>query len=115
MFLSYVALGGSILVGLGGQLLIKAGVMRARDASLIAWNPFVAGGLGAYLVAAFLYIYALRSIPLSVAFPSVSISYFGVALASHWLWREPFGVAQVIGLALISVGILVMTQSQGVV
>jgi len=54
---------------------------------------------------------ALRKIPVSVAFPSVSLSYVVVAVAGHFLWNEPFGFTQIAGLALICGGVLVLSQA----
>ena len=55
-------------------------------------------GLALYGSAAFLYIIALRKIPVSVAFPSVSLSYAIVAVLGHFLFGEPFGIKQIGGI-----------------
>jgi len=104
----YLALAAAILFGVGGQLLLKAGTVGAagfvdqlfRVPSLI--------GLTLYGLAAFLYMAALQAIPVSVAFPSVSISYALVVLAGHFLFGEPFGWPQAAGVALISLGIAIL-------
>jgi len=102
-----VALFISIAIGVGGQLLLKAGAPRPL---LDGWvpNPYLAAGLVAYAMSAGFYIYALRTLPVSVAFPTVSISYVAVAYLAHVLWGEAWGAAQLVGLALICAGIFVL-------
>jgi small multidrug resistance pump len=109
--LYYAALAGSIVLGVGAQILLKTGADRAGTAWLAQFlSPFTVGGLVLYAVAFVFYIVALRRIPLSLAFPAVSVSYFVVALAAHYLWGEPFGWAQFAGLVLIGAGIAMLHQ-----
>ena len=68
-------------------------------------------GLALYGSAAFLYIFALRKIPVSVAFPSVSLSYAIVAVLGHFLFGEPFGIKQIGGIALIMGGVVLINQA----
>ena len=105
----YVALGIAILFGLGGQLLLKAGA-GAPDLVSQMLRPSTLCGLALYGFSAFLYIIALRKIPVSVAFPSVSLSYALVAILGHFLFGEPFGVKQIGGIALIVGGVGLINQ-----
>lgn len=106
----YLALVTSISIGIAGQITLKHGAMNNTHASLITLfsSRFVLAGLVAYGMSAILYIYSLKSIPVSAAFSSVSISYFFVALTAHYLWGEPFGIQQIIALLLISTGVYLM-------
>jgi small multidrug resistance pump len=109
MTIYYVVLGISILAGIGGQMLLKA----AGDAPTLVeqiLRPSTIIGLAFYGSAAFLYMFALRKIPLSVAFPSVSLSYAIVAVLGHFLFGEPFGVKQIGGIALILGGVMLINQ-----
>ena len=94
-----------------GQLSLKEGVTRSptliSNVSLLL-NPFIIAALAAYLVGALFYMYAIKQIPLSVAFPSVSVSYVVIAFFAHWIWGEPFGRAHLLALALISGGIFIL-------
>jgi len=47
-------------------------------------------------------------LPLSVAFPSVALSYVAVAFASHLLWHEPLGWPRVSGIVLIVAGVVLL-------
>ncbi|TAJ30489.1 MAG: multidrug transporter [Reyranella sp.] len=106
----YVMLGIGILAGIGGQVLLKTGA-DAPDFFSQLMRPSTIAGLALYGSAAFLYIIALRKIPVSVAFPSVSLSYAIVAVLGHFLFGEPFGIKQIGGLALIVGGVVLINQS----
>ena len=110
MTIYYVALGIGILAGIGGQILLKAGA-DAPDFVSQFFRPSTIMGLALYGSAAFLYIVALRKIPVSVAFPSVSLSYAIVAVLGHFLFGEPFGIKQIGGIALIVGGVVLINQS----
>lgn len=110
MWVSYVALAISILAGIGGQILLKQGA-DAPDFFSQLLRPSTLGGLALYGAAAFLYIIALRKLPLSVAFPSVSLSYAIVAVLGHFLFGEPFGLKQIGGIALIMGGVVLINQT----
>ncbi|WP_422012349.1 DMT family transporter [Reyranella sp.] len=110
MTIYYVALAIGILAGIGGQILLKTGA-DAPDFVSQLLRPSTIAGLALYGSAAFLYIVALRKIPVSVAFPSVSLSYAIVAVAGHFLFGEPFGIKQIGGIALIVGGVVLINQS----
>ena len=109
MMLYYGALAIGIFAGIGGQLLLKAGA-DAPDFVGQLMRPTTILGLALYGSAAFLYIVALRKIPVSVAFPSVSLSYAIVAVLGHFLFGEPFGLKQIGGIALIVGGVVLINQ-----
>jgi small multidrug resistance pump len=104
----YAALATGIALGIAGQILLKAGSARTADLVAQFTNPFTIVGFVAYAAAAVFYIAAIKKIPVSVAYPTVSIGYAVVAIAAHYLWGEAFGLQHVAGLALISGGILLL-------
>ena len=110
MFPYYGSLGLGIVLGVIGQVLLKAGSERSVDLVSQFINPFTIIGLGFYAGGAICYIFAIKKIPLSLAFPMVSISYIAVALIAHYVWGEHFGAAQAAGIALIAGGIFMLYQ-----
>lgn len=109
MTVYYVALGIGILAGIAGQILLKMGA-DAPDFVSQLMRPSTIAGLALYGSAAFLYIIALRKLPVSVAFPSVSLSYAVVAVLGHFLFGETFGIKQLGGIALIMGGVVLINQ-----
>jgi multidrug transporter EmrE-like cation transporter len=110
MTVYYVALGIGILAGIAGQMLLKAAA-DAPDFVSQLMRPSTLAGLALYGSAAFLYMIALRKMPVSVAFPSVSLSYAIVAVLGHFLFGEPFGIKQIGGIVLIMGGVVLINQA----
>ncbi|MGO8918519.1 MAG: EamA family transporter [Stellaceae bacterium] len=106
----YAALAAAVLCGVGGQVLLKTGSARTADVVGQFLDPFTVLGLVAYGFAGVLYIIAIKKIPITFAFPSVSFSYVAVALIAHYAWGEPLGLPQLAGIALIAAGILLLHQ-----
>lgn len=112
MIAYYFALFIAILIGVAGQISIKAGTLNAAEAATsVFFQPFTILGLCFYFASAFFYLYSLRQIPISVAFPSVSLSYVAVAVIAHYLWNEPFGVQQAMALLLILSGVVLLIRA----
>jgi len=108
----YACLFVAILIGVGGQLALKAGSMNtASSVSLGFLQPYIILGLGCYFLSALFYIYSLKHIPVSVAFPCVSLSYVAVAFLAHVLWNEPFGLQHMIALAFILLGVSLLVKA----
>lgn len=105
MTLHHGALALGILVGIAAQLLLKQGAMGGGNLIAQFLNPATIGGLALYAIAAFFYVVALRAIPVSIAFPSVALSYVLVALLGNLWFGEPLGIAHLAGIALIVVGV----------
>lgn len=105
----YVALVAAIAAGCAAQLLLQTG---ARAISLLeqVFSVPTIGGLTLYALGAGCYMFALRTIPVSIAFPSVSVSYAVVTFASHLLWKTPFGAPQIGGILLIMGGVLLINR-----
>jgi len=107
----YAALLAGILFGIVGQILLKTGAERTAGVVAQFLDPFTILGFATYTIAAIFYIIAIKKIPLSLAFPSVSASYVIVALIGHLLWGEPLGLPQLAGIALIAGGLLLLHQT----
>jgi small multidrug resistance pump len=104
----YASLAAAIVFGIVGQVALKSGAVEAPTVVAQFLSPLTIVGLAIYVFAALCYIVALKRIPVTLAFPSVSASYAVVALLAHWLWQEPLGWPQIGGIVLISGGILLL-------
>jgi drug/metabolite transporter (DMT)-like permease len=109
--LAYIGLGAAILLGIAGQIALKSAAMGAPSLAAQLFNPLTLLGLVIYALASIGYIVALNRIPVSIAFPSVAISYAVIAVLAHWLWNEPLGWQQIGGIALIAGGIVLIHQT----
>jgi small multidrug resistance pump len=105
----YMCLFAAILIGVAGQMALKTGSLNAAHTSqFILFEPYIIGGLFCYFASAIFYIYALKKIPVSVAFPSVSFSYIIVSLLAHFIWHEPLHLQHGIALLLIFLGVVLL-------
>jgi len=107
----YAALLTSIALGVVGQVLLKAGATRSADGVAQFLDPWTIVGVAVYGFASVFYIIAIKRIPISLAFPTVSLSYIVVAVIAHFSWSEPLGLPQLAGIGLITGGILLLHQA----
>ena len=103
----WLILAAAITTSVVGQTLLKSGAGTENFlAQLLHWHTMV--GLGLYGGAAFLYIIALRRIPMSVALPCTAISYVAVVLIGHFVFAEPISTQHLAAMALISTGVVLL-------
>jgi small multidrug resistance pump len=76
----YLALAGAILFGAGGQVLLKSGAAASNNLMDQVLAPQSIMGLVLYAAAAICYMYTLRHIPVSIAFPTDSLAYIVVVI-----------------------------------
>jgi small multidrug resistance pump len=111
MTISWIFLWVAILTSVGGQTLLKAGALgRSPSADFIGQllDLRTAAGLTLYIWATFLYIVALRRIPLSVALPCTAASYIGAVLIGHFLYDEAITSTHVAAIVIIGFGVVVL-------
>jgi drug/metabolite transporter (DMT)-like permease len=98
-----------------GQVLFKLGAMHVNEnagSGLLAWlNLPIAVAIVVYAACTLLWISALRTLPLRVAYPVVALSYLLVPLLAHWFLREELTTRTLVGGLLIIVGVAVASSS----
>ena len=105
----YLSLLLGIALAVVGQFLLKAAAeAESLSAQYFAPESFV--GLMFYFAAALCYMFALRGIPLSVAFPAMSVSYILVVTVDYWRYHEPLGWSKLSGVLLICTGVLLIAR-----
>jgi multidrug transporter EmrE-like cation transporter len=111
-----------VLLNACAQLLLKAGTNRVGEfafslanlvpiGSKIALSPYIVGGLGCYVVSVVVWILALSRVPVSVAYPMLSIGYIVNALAAWALFGESLGAQKLVGIGFIVVGVFLVARS----
>lgn len=108
MTIYWLSLFAAIATSLGGQVLLKIGA--TGDGGIIdqVFRPTTMIGLVFYGGAAFLYIIALRKIPMSVALPCTAASYVVIALIGHFAFGEALSAQKLAAIALICGGVLML-------
>ena len=104
----------SVLLGAIAQCLLKVAV-STKMPHLFGFsfiNVSFCGAVFMYSVSLICYTISLRSIPLPMAFSSISISYVLVAWLSSQIWGTPFGSIEILAFVLIFSGLLLLSASQ---
>ena len=111
-----------VLLNACAQLLLKAGTNRIGEFAFsldnvvpvglkVAASPFVLGGLACYAVSVVVWILALSRVPVSVAYPMLSIGYIVNAAAAWWLFGESITAQKLAGIGFIVVGVWLVARS----
>jgi len=95
-----------------GQVLFKQAAVagNGKPFHLALFNGWMAAALVLYAVATGLWIWILRTTPLSIAYPFVALGFILGPLAAHYLFAEPFETRYAIGASLIIVGLIVISR-----
>lgn len=111
-----------VLLNAAAQLLLKAGTNRIGEFAFsldnvvpvglkVAASPFVLGGLACYAVSVVVWIMALSRVPVSVAYPMLSIGYIVNAFAAWALFGESLAAQKLAGIGFIVVGVWLVARS----
>lgn len=111
-----------VLLNAAAQLLLKAGTTRVGEFQFSLENvlpigikiasqwPIIAG-LACYGISVVVWIMALSRVPVSLAYPMLSIGYIVNAFAAWWLFGESLTAQKLIGIAVIIVGVWLVAKS----
>jgi multidrug transporter EmrE-like cation transporter len=111
-----------VLLNAAAQLLLKAGVTRVGEFQFSIDNAIpmgfklltqlpIIGGLVCYGMSVVVWIMALSRVPVSVAYPMLSIGYIVNAFAAYWLFGESLNAQKLIGIGVIVVGVYLVARS----
>jgi drug/metabolite transporter (DMT)-like permease len=98
------------------ELLLKVGARETAQIAAPRWlawtgimtlgSGWVMGGISVYIVAFVNWLYVLRWVPLSIAYPVTSVVYVLIALAAWVLLGEQIGPVRWLGIGAITAGIV---------
>ena len=111
-----------VLLNAAAQLFLKAGTNRVGEfafsldnvvpigTKLIA-NPPILAGLTCYVVSVVVWIMGLSRVPVSVAYPMLSVGYIVNAFAAWMLFGESITAQKLIGIGFIVIGVFLVARS----
>jgi len=120
--ISFSLILAGVILNAAGQLLLKAGTNAVGHFEFhldnvlpiglkLAFNPYILSGMVAYGVSLVIWIMALSRVPVSIAYPMLSIGYvINAFIAWHW-FGEPLSAQKLAGIGLIISGVYVITRS----
>ncbi|SMB25223.1 Cation/cationic drug transporter [Sterolibacterium denitrificans] len=119
---SFLLIIGGVLLNACGQLLLKAGTNAVGHFDFhldnllpvglkLAFQPYIMSGVACYVVSLVVWIMALSRVPVSIAYPMLSIGYVINAFVA-WQWfGEPLSAQKLLGIGFIVIGVYVVARS----
>jgi multidrug transporter EmrE-like cation transporter len=123
-WLTWGLLLGGVLLNATAQLLLKAATRQSgelvADSGQISWSSVIQVlgavplwvGLACYGVSVVVWLGALSRVPVSVAYPMLSIGYVVNAFAAALLFGEALSVGKLAGIAMICAGVITLARLQ---
>ncbi len=104
---------GNVTANIGFKKLMETLRLEVslQNAVAIITNPWLWIGGGGSLLLLVSYLYAIRTLPLGVAYPiATSLGTVAVATAGILLFAEPARLTNVLGIALVVSGVLLIAR-----
>jgi multidrug transporter EmrE-like cation transporter len=110
-----------VLLNAGAQLLLKAGMAQIGHFEFSLANAMPIGmrvmgnipiitGLSMYVVSVGVWLLVLSRVPVSYAYPMLSIGYVVNAIAAYFLFGEPLTSMRMLGIFIIISGVYLVAQ-----
>jgi len=111
-----------VMLNAAAQILMKAGTnavghfeFSAANVLPIGWKLatewHIVTALFCYGISVAVWILALSRVPVSIAFPMLSMAYVVNAIAAYYLLGEPFSTTKLVGMAVIIVGVIIISRA----
>ncbi len=111
-----------VLLNAVAQLLLKAGTNRVGVFAFsldnvvpvglkLATSPPILAGIACYVTSLVVWILALSRVPVSIAYPMLSVGYIVNAAAAWMLFGESITAQKVVGIGFICVGVYLVARS----
>ena len=119
-FIDYIYIFITIGFTIYGQLILKWRIAsygplpvdfieKLRFLISLLFDPYIISGFSAAFLASLAWMAALTKFGLSHAYPFMSLSFVLILLLSGWLLNEPITLQKILGISLISFGIIVIS------
>jgi multidrug transporter EmrE-like cation transporter len=120
---TWVLLLGGVALNAAAQLLLKAATRASgvliSDGGQVSWTATqellreapLWIGLSCYGVSVILWLGALSRVPVSIAYPMLSVGYVVNAIAAAYLFAEALTAGKVIGIMLVIAGVIVLARA----
>ena len=79
--------------------------------SSLVLNPFIVAGVFLHVMALFTWLYVLKHVDVSYAYPFISMGFVIVLLLSYFLFNEAINLNRIAGVASIIFGIILVGKS----
>ena len=115
--MKYILLLTAIITLSAGQLFLKQGVVVAPPSPQLGsiiktlFNPFIIAGFFFYGVSSIIGLFVLQKFPVSVALPSMSLTYVIILFASSHFFGEKISLPKLLAVLIIVAGVTLLAKS----
>jgi multidrug transporter EmrE-like cation transporter len=121
-FVSFALIFTGVMLNATAQILMKAGTnaighfeFSMENILPIGWKLatewHIITALCCYALSVVIWILALSRVPVSIAFPMLSMAYVVNALAAWYLLGEAFNPTKLVGMGVIILGVIVISRA----
>jgi multidrug transporter EmrE-like cation transporter len=121
-FISFCLIFAGVMLNATAQILMKAGTNVVGHFEFSAQNILPIGlklatewhivaALFCYALSVVVWILALSRVPVSIAFPMLSMAYVVNALAAWYFLNEPFNSMKLVGMGVIILGVIILSRA----
>jgi len=113
---TWIGLIGTPILIAAGQVLFKLASRRAGDLDVggilqLAMNPYLLAALALYGFGTVVWVYVLKTVPLTIAYSFMALTFCAVPLMAQIVLHEPLTWRYAGGVALIMLGMIVINAS----
>lgn len=119
---SFALIFTGVMLNAAAQILMKSGTNAIGPFEFSAANILPVGlklatewhilvALCCYALSVVIWILALSRVPVSIAFPMLSMAYVVNAIAAYYLLGEPFSSTKLVGMGVIILGVIVISRA----
>ena len=119
---SFILIFTGVMLNAAAQILMKAGTNAVGHFEFSMENVLPIGlklatewhivtALFCYALSVVVWILALSRVPVSIAFPMLSMAYVVNAVAAWYLLGEPFSSTKLVGMGVIILGVIIISRA----
>ncbi|MDD2915950.1 MAG: EamA family transporter [Gallionella sp.] len=119
---SFILILSGVMLNAAAQILMKAGtnVIGHFEFSMgnvlpiglkLATEWHIVTALFCYALSVVIWILALSRVPVSIAFPMLSMAYVVNAIAAYYLLGEAFNPTKLVGMGVIILGVIIISRA----
>ncbi|MDD2702046.1 MAG: EamA family transporter [Sideroxydans sp.] len=120
--LNFALIFTGVMLNAAAQILMKAGTnaighfeFSVANVMPIGWKLatewHIVTALFCYGISVVVWILALSRVPVSIAFPMLSMAYVVNAVAAKYLLGEDFNVTKLVGMGVIIMGVIIISRA----
>ena len=119
---SFALIFAGVMLNAAAQILMKTGTNAVGHFEFSMENVLPIGlrlatewhivtAMFCYAFSVVVWILALSRVPVSIAFPMLSMAYVVNAIAAYYLLGEPFSATKLVGMGVIILGVIILSRA----